>query len=278
MDVARVRTFLEIVRGGSFLAAAERLNVTQTTISARIRTLEDELGQKLFIRNRSGARMTQAGEDFRPHAESFVQVWERATHQLAVPEGRTSVIAIGGELTLWDPLLLDWLVQMRSTEPDIAVRTHIALPDRLMHQVRIGVLDLAVMYTPRLEPGLVVNQLLEEKLVLVRSMHKSSDEYVYVDWGPQFAAMHEASFPVDRKPGLFVGLGPLGLNYILRAGGCGYFRSRVVEPFVQSGQLEIVPDAPQFSYPAYVVSSQTAVGSGSTRQALKVLHDIASRY
>jgi len=278
MDVVRVRTFLEIVRGGSFLAAAERLHVTQTTISARIRTLEDELGQQLFIRNRSGARMTHAGEDFRPHAESFVQVWERATHQLAVPEGRTSVIAIGGELTLWDPLLLDWLVQMRSTEPDIAVRTHVAQPDRLMHQVRIGVLDLAVMYTPRLEPGLVVDQLLEEKLVLVRSLHKCSDEYVYVGWGPQFAAMHEASFPVVRQPGLFVGLGPLGLNYILRAGGCGYFRSRVVAPFVQSGELEIVEDAPQFSYPAYVVSSQTAAESGSTEQALKVLHDIASRY
>lgn len=278
MDVARVRTFLEIVRGGSFLAAAERLNVTQTTISARIRTLEDELGQQLFIRNRSGARMTQAGEDFRPHAESFVQVWERATHQLAVPEGRTSVIAIGGELSLWDPLLLDWLVHMRSTAPDIAVRTHVALPDRLMHQVRIGVLDLAVLYTPRLEPGLVVDQLLEEKLVLVRSTHKCSDEYVYVDWGPQFAAMHEASFPVERQPGLFVGLGPLGLNYILRAGGSGYFRSRVVEPFVESGELEIMKDAPQFSYPAYVVSSHSAVDSGSTEQALSVLHEVASRY
>ncbi len=147
-----------------------------------------------------------------------------------------------------------------------------------MHQVRVGVLDLAVLYTPRLEPGLVVDQLLEEKLVLVRSTHKPSDEYVSVDWGPQFAAMHEASFPVERQPGLFVGLGPLGLNYILRAGGCGYFRSRVVEPFVQSGELAIAADAPQFSYPAYVVSSQTAVASPSIERALNTLHEVASRY
>ena len=44
MDVDRARTFLEIVHSGSFLKAADRLHVTQTTVSARIRTLEEELG------------------------------------------------------------------------------------------------------------------------------------------------------------------------------------------------------------------------------------------
>ena len=52
MDVDRARTFLEIVHSGSFLKAADRLHVSQTTVSARIRTLEDELGRQMFIRNR----------------------------------------------------------------------------------------------------------------------------------------------------------------------------------------------------------------------------------
>ncbi|MEI9401657.1 LysR family transcriptional regulator [Mesorhizobium argentiipisi] len=56
MDIDRARTFLEIVHSGSFLKAADRLHVTQTTVSARIRTLEEELGRRLFIRNRNGAR------------------------------------------------------------------------------------------------------------------------------------------------------------------------------------------------------------------------------
>ncbi|WP_210325107.1 helix-turn-helix domain-containing protein [Mesorhizobium silamurunense] len=46
MDIDRARTFLEIVHSGSFLKAADRLHVTQTTVSARIRTLEDELGRR----------------------------------------------------------------------------------------------------------------------------------------------------------------------------------------------------------------------------------------
>lgn len=77
MDVDRARTFLEIVSSGSFLRAAERLNVTQTTVSARIRTLEEELGRVLFIRNRNGAQLTAAGREFERYAQSFVQVWER---------------------------------------------------------------------------------------------------------------------------------------------------------------------------------------------------------
>ena len=114
MDIDRARTFLEIVHSGSFLKAADRLHVTQTTVSARIRTLEDVLGRQLFIRNRNGAQLTPAGREFERYAQSFVQIWERARHQLAIPSGRTSVVALGGELSLWDPMLLDWLGERHS--------------------------------------------------------------------------------------------------------------------------------------------------------------------
>ncbi|MEF9605994.1 LysR family transcriptional regulator, partial [Paracoccus sp. PXZ] len=62
MDINQARTFLEVVHSGSFVAAADRLNVTQTAVSARIRTLEESLGRRLFIRNKAGARLTPAGE------------------------------------------------------------------------------------------------------------------------------------------------------------------------------------------------------------------------
>lgn len=64
MDTELARTFIEIVSTGSFIRAAERLNVSQTTVSARIRTLEDRLGRQLFVRNKGGATLTTAGEQF----------------------------------------------------------------------------------------------------------------------------------------------------------------------------------------------------------------------
>ena len=64
MDIDLARTFLEIARLGSLAAAAETLHVTQTAVSARVRSLEDLLGRQLFLRNKAGASLTSAGEHF----------------------------------------------------------------------------------------------------------------------------------------------------------------------------------------------------------------------
>jgi DNA-binding transcriptional LysR family regulator len=257
MDIDLARTFLAIVEAGSFVRAAERLNLTQTAVSARIRSLEEQLRRPLFIRAKTGATLTQAGEQFLRYAPTLVQVWERARLQVAVPPGRRDVLALGGELSLWNPLLLRWMVWMKQSAPDIALRAQVGLPDALLHQVADGILDVAVVYAPRHWPGLKVEIIYEERLILVTTNPDAADatdaEYVYVDWGPEFAAHHDLSFPRFSDPGLFVGLGPLGLDYIVEIGGSGYFRQRAVQPFVASGRLHVVPGAPEFRYPVYAV-------------------------
>ncbi|ODR97453.1 LysR family transcriptional regulator [Methyloceanibacter marginalis] len=260
MDIELARTFLTIVRTRSFVRAAEQLNVSQTTISARVRSLEERLGRTLFVRNKSGASLTPAGEQFLRYAPTFVQLWERARHQVAVPPGYQAVLAIGGELILWHPWMLEWLHWMRKTAPEIALRVQVDLPEPLMEQVTNGVLDLAIMYAPQQRPGVRVEPLLEEKLVLVTTDPEPAgctrENYVYVDWGPEFANHHAMAFPEIGNPGIVVGgLGLLGLNYILEGGGCGYFRQRLVEPHLKSGKLHLVSGAPSFFYPVYAVCS-----------------------
>ena len=261
MDIAAARTFLEIVKTGSFVRAAANLNVTQTAVSARIRVLEEQLDRQLFVRNKAGARLTPAGDQFLHYATTMVQIWERALHQVAMPAGRDKVVTIGGEHNLWNPLILDWLVWMHGECNDVAIRAQIDVPDRLIDQVQEGVLDLAVVYAPPHRTGIVTELLIDEKLVAVTTGDggdPSSDDYVYVDWGQDFAHHHELSFPEDNNPGLFVGLGPLALTYILEAGGAGYFRQRVVAPYIASGKLHLVTGAPSFFYPVYAVCSAQA--------------------
>jgi DNA-binding transcriptional LysR family regulator len=261
MDIALARTFLEIVASGNFVRAAERLHVTQTAVSVRVQTLEEMLGRKLFVRNKAGATLTPAGEQFMRYAPLLVQVWERARQQVAVPPGLRAVVAVAGELSLWTPLLLDWLVWMRRSAPQLALRTHVGLPEALMNQVTEGVLDVAVLYAPQYRPGLKIEKLMEEKLVLVTSRRKGGKavgDYVYVDWGPEFAAHHNLSFPERANPGTYVGLGPLGLQLILKVGGSGYFRLHAVAPYLRTGQLRLVRGAPEFFYPAYAVYSENA--------------------
>jgi DNA-binding transcriptional LysR family regulator len=262
MDINLARTFLEIVAAGNFGRAAERLHVTQTAVSARVRLLEQLLGRQLFVRNKAGASLTPAGERFMRHARSLVQVWERARHQVALPTGRRAVVTVGCEASLWDPLLLDWLLWMRRAAPHLALRAEVGPPERLLGQVAEGALDIAVVYAPQQRPGLEVELLIEEKLVLVTTSKRGDDpkaaNYVYVDWGPEFAAQHNLAFPQLSNAATFVGLGPLGREYLLGAGGSGYFRLSVVRRHLRSRRLRLVKGAPEFLYPAYAVYSENA--------------------
>jgi DNA-binding transcriptional LysR family regulator len=150
---------------------------------------------------------------------------------------------------------------MRASLRDVAVRVHVDVPQDLINQVAAGLVDAAVMYAPPHRPGLKVDLLMEEKLVLVTTDPKGTSppaKFVAVDWGPDFAREYSAGFPDADSPGVMANLGPLALGYVLKAGGSGYFRLRVVEPLITSGQLHLVADAPQFSYPIYVVYSSDA--------------------
>lgn len=279
MDINLARTFLEIVDTRSFQRAAQRLNVTQTSVSARVHTLEQLLDRKLFVRNKSGAALTTAGEHFLPHATTLVQVWERARHQVAVPVGSRAVVAAGCEISLWDPLLLRWLLWMRATHPQLAICTEVGSPHDLLDKVAAGVLDIAIAYAPQQRPGLRVELLIEEKLVMVTTKKQpripQAADYVYVDWGPEFATQHGLAFPELSNAAVIAGLGPLGREFLLAAGGTGYFRLDVVRAHLESGHLRRVPDTPEFLYPAYAVY---AVGADPeiVEPALAGLRQVAS--
>src|SRR3546814_536505 len=203
MDIGVARTFLEVVKTGSFVNAAANLNLTQTAVSARIRVLEDQLDCPVFVRNKAGARLTPAGEQFFRFATTLVQVWERARRSVALPPGRETVVTIGVELSLWSPLLRHWLLWMHRECPEIAIRAQIDAAERLMEQVQDGSLDVAVLYAAPRRPGVIAELLFEEKLVLVRTTptarELAPEDHVHIDWGEEFAASYQAAFPDAPK-------------------------------------------------------------------------------
>jgi DNA-binding transcriptional LysR family regulator len=203
--------------------------------------------------------LTPAGEQFLRYAPTFVQLWQRARAQVAVPAGHRAVLTVGSEVSLWQPLLLDWVLWMRGSLPDIALRVHVDVPQDLINHVATGLVDVAIMYAPQHRPGLEIDLVMEEELVLATTDPEKADqlEYVHVDWGPDFQLHYGVSFP-ETTPGLFANLGPLALSYVLAAGGSGYFRMQALRPHLEAGRLHLVPDAPKFSYPVYVVHSAVA--------------------
>ena len=248
MDLELARTFLEIARTGSFLAAAERLHVTQTAVTARVQNLEAQLQCRLFVRNRAGARLTADGQVFAGYASQLVQTWDAARRDLPLPEGFRNLLTVGGEVSLSNPLILNWVKRLREALPGYAVRAEIADSSRLQQQVEQGVLDAALVYQPEYWPGMQVEQVLEEKLIQVCSVAQP-EPYIYIDWGEAFRKQHDAAMPEKAKAALSFSLGPLALQYLVQNGGAGYFRTRVVQSYLDNGILQRVERAPEFTYP-----------------------------
>ena len=278
MDTEQIRTFLAVVAHGSFLEAARRLHVTQSTVSARIQTLETRLGARLFVRNRAGASLTPAGRRFVRHAKSLMLTVAQALHDVGLPRRFTASLCVGARIALWDGFLPRWVGRMRASAPDVSIRAEIGFEEDLMRRLVEGSLDIALMYTPQHAPGLQVERLFDETLVLVSTdpaQRAPDDRYVYVDWGPAFDVQHAASYPDLERPALAANIGWLAVQIILANGGACFLPERMAEPELAAGRLFRVPDSPRYRHPAYVVYP---LGSDSPvlEQAVADLREVAA--
>lgn len=277
MDLTAAKTFLAIVESGSFVAAAKRVHVTQSTVSARIKSLETEIGKPLFIRTKSQCELTSAGRQFHRYARIMLRAWEEARHQVAVPDDYRETLVVGGQYSLWNRFLLWWMPIFQTAAPHVALRAEAGMPARLMREMTEGVLDLAIIYNPELRPGLAVENIMEDKLILVSA---SGDEnfqtnYVFIDWGEAFRHWHAAEHEALHNPGLTLDLGSIGINYLINQRGAGYFPERIVTPHLENGLLTRIKGAPVFPYPAYVVYQETFRAPSVMKTALQTLKETA---
>nr|WP_158447266.1 LysR family transcriptional regulator [Paraburkholderia sp. BL8N3] len=139
---------------GSFAAAAQTLNATQSTVSARIRELERSLGVDLFDRSQHRARLTAKGQDLVASAREIVVLASRVRHRIGDKEALTGTVRLGvvGLVAFtWLPKLMGAL---RERYPILAVVLDMGLTATLVDKLRNGDLDLALVTGPVVESGL----------------------------------------------------------------------------------------------------------------------------
>jgi DNA-binding transcriptional LysR family regulator len=87
MQIELIETFLDLCETRSFHRTADRLGVTQSTVSGRIRALERATGRRLFTRGRAGTELTTEGLMFAPHARNLRLGWAEACQRHAAGGG-----------------------------------------------------------------------------------------------------------------------------------------------------------------------------------------------
>lgn len=258
MDIHDFVTFLEVSRTRHFGQAAKNLCITQSTVSARIRQLEQQLGTTLFIRERNNIQLTPAGERMLGYAEMITTAWNRARQEVGISRTGQRPFSIGGNVSLWDILLQDWIQQLHRQHSELALHGETHGHDILIRRVLNNTLDVALLFDAPQNDTLNIRSVATINLVMIASQPASaaeamSHDYILVDWGTSFLIRHAQQFPEQPVPALHIGQGRIALEFMLNCGGSAYLAEPMVAPYLDEGRLYHVEDAPVIERTAYAI-------------------------
>ncbi|MDP6969700.1 MAG: LysR family transcriptional regulator [Gammaproteobacteria bacterium] len=145
MRIRNLNSFIKVATLGSFHAAATQLHTSQPAISARIATLEEELGVRLFKRDQSGTQLTTRGMQLLPYAERLVAITNEMKSQLNNKAPEEGIFRIGIADTVAHLWLTDLLKVWREQHPMIQFELTIDLSQALYKELQEHRLDLAFM-------------------------------------------------------------------------------------------------------------------------------------
>jgi len=250
MNLQELRTFLAIVDTGSLVRAAAVLNVTQSTVTARLKSLEDTLGQRLLVRNKSGATMTAAGVKLHRYAETIVNLWQQARQETALPQGMSGVCNLACEFDLWPRLGEPFANALIAQFPQISVSIWLGRQTDIQKWLAEGKSDLAFTYRAATTVSQSQRVLAADQLILVAtdpdSAIRFNPTYVYVEAGEEFGRAHAVAYADADTARISFDNATVALQHILTHGGSAYLPRRLIRDQLAQGRLFQLPTAPTF--------------------------------
>lgn len=165
MELAQLEAFERAAHLGSFTRAAEDLDLTQPSVSARIAGLEAELGGELFERGGRQLKLTPLGEMFLPYAEralAAVRDGRRAASRFREGRGGAITIATFVELALY--LLAEPMDQLREQFPTLDIRVRLRTYPEIIAMLQNGDAALGLAFAPLWQRGIKIEAHFQERL------------------------------------------------------------------------------------------------------------------
>jgi LysR family carnitine catabolism transcriptional activator len=152
MDLDQIRTFDRIAQDLSFTKAAARLNVTQATVSMRMRALEELLGVPLFHRGRR-VTLTDQGMTFLPYARRVIGTVQEGREALRrVERGRVSIASLR---TLVAPLITESLIRFQEKYPAVDVVVREGRQAQIAAMLHEREVEMGILCWPNIDPLIV---------------------------------------------------------------------------------------------------------------------------
>jgi len=259
MDIEFLRTFLEVTRVKHFGKAADNLYLTQSAVSARIRLLEEFIGEPVFIRQRNNLQLTPIGKKLFYYAENIVLLWKRAKQEIAFADDDKNVISVGCTAGLWEIYLNKWLSLLVTSDLPISLDTRILSKDSLIRNIQDFTLDLGFTFEATTEENLIIEKVGSINILLVTSHHEYStdkmlsEDFYYVDWGTSITTELANYWGEKLKPKLTCDQSSIALSLIIEHGGTSYLPEPTISKLVNDKKLFVVKDAPILERKLYAV-------------------------
>jgi len=279
MNIDQVLTFLDLVETKSFNATAERLRLTQSAVSNRVRALETNLGKRLFTRSRAGTSLTTGGVRFVHHARAMEQEWNEARRSVQAADNFSKSLRVGVQSDIATSSIGDWVVAFRAAMPDTSFYVEADYSVQMSTDLLAGSLDIGVMFAPRHFPDLH-NERVGDITYRMISTHAATiaevqaDRYVYACYTPAFEQKHRRLLPgLAASAPVSCGHSIATCTLLRSLGGSAYVLNDYATDMVASGECTFVTDAEPIVQSVYLAVHIRHHHSRATRKILRIVRE-----
>lgn len=251
MDFEQLRAFYTLAQTKNFTKAAEMLHLVQSTVTMRIKQLEEKVGKPLFIRDKRSVEITQAGLTLLPYAERILKLSHEALNEVASLQPYEDYLSVGSLNSIWTSTLEPILKAYHYRYPQIAVSTKTGHSSDVIQYLLDNVIQIGIVYVPPSLPNFEVIPTWEDEIVLVCSSNSnitSSDTVdvrdlrhlplLYMSWGPPFNEWIRQMLPRNYVPKLHVDKAELAIDLIKEGVGVSLLTRSAVKADLAAGTLK----------------------------------------
>ena len=249
MNFEDIATFLSLEKTRNFSRTAEILYISQTAVSARIKSLEDDLGRPLFVRNNKSVELTPSGRLFLKYAEEINQIVREGKQVICNLDKYTRYITIAAPDSIWSyPPLLDTLNDFLDSNTHISFKLRCDHSDTIISGILDNEIDIGVTLCKPYHPDITTLPFLESKYLLVATPKLALKEnifspdtisqfpLIYMNWGEKFNKWYTLHYPLEpfflevERVFLFV-------NLLLSGRGVGFLPKRIANQYLKNKDL-----------------------------------------
>ncbi|MEM9472459.1 MAG: LysR family transcriptional regulator [Pseudomonadota bacterium] len=198
MRVRNLDTFYWIASLGSFRAAAEKLNLTQPAVSARIQVLEQDLGTEVFEREVRNAELTSDGRRLLAYAERLMNLEQDVLAAFATTANVRQTIRLGASETIVSTWLPDFMGHLNQSRPHLSFDLRVDSTDNLRNALVAREVDLALLMGPVAEVSVTNCELCAYEMIFAASRDIAG---LHAEWTlDDIAGQSVLTFASNTKP------------------------------------------------------------------------------